>query len=526
MSQLRVEVDGVLGLVPQSWPPGPVRVAAVLPSSVLASKIGVGDELLKVNDANVCDLDRSALARELSRRPLSLEIKRFSSLNRECSSETIDVQVGVSDGAVGFCPRDWHSKPIVVGAVLPNQAAAAKGVREGDVLVLVDGQQASSMTAAELATALSRRPISIRFQRSFDGNETARGDPFLASLDDPPPARTGACAAAADADVRSGRDGSELLPSEPSEVAAATAKQIVEDTSAASAEAGSLSASPRRPPKPRRPVKVRSQQEPQEQRELTDASTRRPPQPAKPPAKPAKSQAPREALEGGAQTEAPLTAEKGVQRDIEPQDLEELQPLSAANAHVVPLEQEEEEEEEEAQASGQDVDETAAAAPASNPEAADLPALLRPPSILEPQPDMPPLRPRDLSLSLRRQSPEPFKFRELPPPPRAPPALWAEPRHLGDVPVANSRSQRSSMLLKELPPPDRPPLPVETAWARVSEKGGSGSKRKHNFCLALLVSSGSTHFECMGFVFATFFCLSLRTARKRSCSFGAMCPKI
>ncbi|CAE7277327.1 unnamed protein product [Symbiodinium sp. CCMP2592] len=474
---VRVEVDGVLGLVPHSWPPGPVRVAAVLPSSVLASKIGVGDELLKVNDTNVCDLDRSALARELSRRPLSLEIKRFSSLNRECSSETIDVQVGVSDGAVGFCPRDWHSKPMVVGAVLPNQAAAAKGVREGDVLVLVDGQQASAMTAAELATALSRRPISIRFQRSFDENETARGDPFLASLDDPPPARTGAFAAAADADARNGRDGRELLlPSETSEVASATAKQIVEDTSAASAEAGLLSASPRRPPKPRRPVKVRSQPEQpqgQEQRQLADASTRRPPQPVKPATKPAKSQAPREALEGGTQTEAPLTAEKGVQRDIEPQDLQELpQPLSAANAHVVPLEQEEEkeEEEEEAQASGQGVDETAAAAgPASNnPEVADLPALLRPPSILEPQPDMPPLRPRDLSLSLRRQSPEPFKFRELPPPPRAPPALWAEPRDLGEIAVANSRSQRPS-ILKELPPPDRPPLPVEVAWAREEE---------------------------------------------------------
>ena len=82
VERVHVEVDGVLGLVPQSWPPGPVHVAAVLPSSVLASRIGVGDELVKVNDANVCDLDRSALARELSRRPLSLEIKRFASLPR------------------------------------------------------------------------------------------------------------------------------------------------------------------------------------------------------------------------------------------------------------------------------------------------------------------------------------------------------------------------------------------------------------------------------------------------------------
>lgn len=218
----------------------------------------------------MCDLDRSALARELSRRPLSLEIKRFASLPRECFSETIDVQVGVSDGAVGFCPRDWHSKPIVVGAVLPNQAAAAKGVREGDVLVLVDGQQANSMTAAELATALSRRPISIRFQR-LDGSETARGDQFLASLDDAPPPRTFASAAAADADAGGGRDGRELLPSQ---IATATAKE------------GTESAAPRRPPKPRRPVKLRSKQEPQpqqaEQRELADAPTRRPPQPAKP----------------------------------------------------------------------------------------------------------------------------------------------------------------------------------------------------------------------------------------------------
>ncbi|CAE6972419.1 unnamed protein product [Symbiodinium sp. CCMP2456] len=470
VEHVHVEVDGVLGLVPQSWPPGPVHVAAVLPSSVLAARIGVGDELVKVNDANVCDLDRSALARELSRRPLSLEIKRFSSLPRECLSETIDVQVGVSDGAVGFCPRDWHSKPIVVGAVLPNQAAAAKGVREGDVLVLVDGQHASSMTAAELATALSRRPISLRFQR-HDGSETARGDPFLASLDDAPPPRTGASAAALDADARSGRDGRELLPSQ---IATATAKEGVEVTSAASAEAGSLSAaSPRRPPKPRRPVKVRSHQEPQtaEETELTE-STRRPPQPAKPATKPAKSEAPPEAREGGTQTEAPMTADKGVQPDIEPQDLEELpQPLSAESAHVVPPE-EQEEAHSEARASDQDVDETAAAAPS-----ADLPALLRPPTIPEPQPDMPPLRPRDFS---RRRSTEPFKFRELPPPPRAPPALWDEPsahlRDFGDlenIAVANPQSLRPSML-KELPPPDRPPLPVETEaelqlWRHVPE---------------------------------------------------------
>ncbi|CAE7920210.1 unnamed protein product [Symbiodinium sp. KB8] len=453
VERVHVEVDGVLGLVPQSWPPGPVHVAAVLPSSVLASRIGVGDELVKVNDANVCDLDRSALARELSRRPLSLEIKRFASLPRECFSETIDVQVGVSDGAVGFCPRDWHSKPIVVGAVLPNQAAAAKGVREGDVLVLVDGQQANSMTAAELATALSRRPISIRFQR-LDGSETARGDQFLASLDAAPPPRTGASAAAADADAGGGRDERELLPSP---IATATAKEGTEV---------SESAAPRRPPKPRRPVKLRSKQEPQpqqEQRELTE-STRRPPQPAKPATKPAKSEAPREAREGGTQTEVTMTADKGVQPDIEPQDLEELaQPLSAESAHVVSFE-EEEEAHSEAQACDQDVDEVAAAA------SADLPALLRPPSIPEPQPDMPPLRPRDFN---RTPSPEPFKFRELPPP-RAPPALWDEPSgDLENIAVAKPRSLRPSML-KELPPPDRPPLPVETEaelrlWRHVPE---------------------------------------------------------
>ena len=367
--------------------------------------------------------------------------------------------MGVSDGAVGFCPRDWNSKPIVVGAVLPNQAAAAKGVREGDVLVLVDGQQANSMTAAELATALSRRPISIRFQR-LDGSETSRGDQFLASLDDAPPPRTGASAAAADADARGGRDGRELLPSQ---IATATAKEGIEVTSAASAEAGSLSAAaPRRPPKPRRPVKVRSNQEPQqaEQRELTE-STRRPPQPAKPATKPAKSEAPREAREGGTQTEVTMTADKGVQPDIEPQDLEEPpQPLSAESAHVVSFE--EEEAHSEAQACDQDVDEVAAAA------SADLPALLRPPSIPEPQHDMPPLRPRDFN---RPPSPEPFKFRELPPP-RAPPALWDEPSgDLENIAVAKPRSLRPSML-KELPPPDRPPLPVETARARVSEKGG------------------------------------------------------
>ena len=52
---IRVETDGVLGLVPHSWPPGPVRVAAVLPTSSVASKISIGDELLLVARMHFAD---------------------------------------------------------------------------------------------------------------------------------------------------------------------------------------------------------------------------------------------------------------------------------------------------------------------------------------------------------------------------------------------------------------------------------------------------------------------------------------
>ena len=432
---IRVEVNGVLGLVPYSWPPGPVRIAAVLPSSVVASEIGVGDELLMVNDVKVCELDRPALARELSRRPLFLEVKRHLP---HASCETIDVQVQVSDGAIGFCPRDWHSEPIVVGAVLPNQVAATKGVREGDVLVLIDGQPARSM---ELAAALSRRPVSLRFRRSCAGKgfpdclEEMAGESFLAPLGPPQHSVTDA----PPADVRP------QLPS-PASVNSAVAE---------AAEVPQGLGSDRRPPKPRRPTKGNSRKGPD------DLGTRRPPQPDKPfrLAKEAKpEEKPREARDGGTQTdvvEAPEveTAEKGIQLDVIADPLEQL-----------PLEEPEQEHSQLAvvQASSCHTDEAPVAAVAGTNH--DLPRQLRPPAISEPHPDMPPLRPRDRRTQEHHRPA--FRFFQLPPP-EAPPAL-------DDIELRQARfgaisAFRRPSELRELPPPRRPPdVPCEPVSAPLS----------------------------------------------------------
>lgn len=50
----------------------------------------------------------------------------------------IDVQVDAA-GALGFFPKKWPPGPVVVGAVLPGKIADDHGVREGDLLWLVEG---------------------------------------------------------------------------------------------------------------------------------------------------------------------------------------------------------------------------------------------------------------------------------------------------------------------------------------------------------------------------------------------------
>ena len=153
---------GLLGLVPDSWPPGCVKIAAILPDSQAEQhKLCVGDELRSINGNQVEELDHRKMALELAKRPLKLMIHR----PKEPPSLVIDVEVDVNAGAMGFFPKQWPPGPVVVGAVLPKKIADTHGVREGDLLWLVAEQQASLMSPAELTKALSQRPVSLRFVR-------------------------------------------------------------------------------------------------------------------------------------------------------------------------------------------------------------------------------------------------------------------------------------------------------------------------------------------------------------------------
>ncbi|CAJ1407922.1 unnamed protein product [Effrenium voratum] len=162
--EVEVSAEGrVLGLVPEAWPPGPVRVAAVLANSVAAENdIRVGDELAMVNGLFVSSLDHHSLARELSNRPLRLLLQRHAQPD---GCMIIDVRAGPDDGAIGFFPKNWPPGPVVVGAVLPSNLAARNGVQEGDLLWLVEGKQAALMSSADLTKSLSQRPLSLRFLR-------------------------------------------------------------------------------------------------------------------------------------------------------------------------------------------------------------------------------------------------------------------------------------------------------------------------------------------------------------------------
>lgn len=162
---------GLLGLVPDSWPPGCVKIAAVLPDSQAEQhKLCVGDELRSINGHEVEELDHRRMALELAKRPLKLMIHR----PKEPPSLVIDVEVDVNAGAMGFFPKQWPPGPVVVGAVLPKKIADTHGVREGDLLWLVAEQQASLMSPAELTKALSQRPVSLRFVRGDSATIVAR----------------------------------------------------------------------------------------------------------------------------------------------------------------------------------------------------------------------------------------------------------------------------------------------------------------------------------------------------------------
>eukprot|EP00435_Cladocopium_sp_Y103_P033266 s1411_g8.t1 len=173
--EIQSDDGGLLGLVPDSWPPGPVRIAAVLPDSQAAKhQLRVGDELRCINGTSVESLEHRSMALELAKRPLTLQIHRPSS-----KSVVIDVQVDADAGALGFFPKHWPPGPVVVGAVLPKKIADDHGVREGaldsfsdswgwmefNLLWLVGGAQASLMSPATLTKALAQRPQTLRFVR-------------------------------------------------------------------------------------------------------------------------------------------------------------------------------------------------------------------------------------------------------------------------------------------------------------------------------------------------------------------------
>ncbi|CAK9095174.1 unnamed protein product [Durusdinium trenchii] len=172
--EVEIENGGLLGFVPRSWPPGPVILAAVLPESLAAQhELRRGDELRSVNGRQASSLDRSSLALELAKRPLSLRLHRNETVIDEV---VIDVHIGVDDGAVGFLPKQWPPGPVVVGTVMPHKVVAQHGVQEGDVLKLVANQKASLMSSADLTKVLSQRPLSLRFVRGMDLSDGPLGE--------------------------------------------------------------------------------------------------------------------------------------------------------------------------------------------------------------------------------------------------------------------------------------------------------------------------------------------------------------
>lgn len=178
--EIQSDDGGLLGLVPDSWPPGPVRIAAVLPDSQAAKhQLRVGDELRCINGTSVAALEHRSMALELAKRPLTLQIHRPSS-----KSVIIDVHVDADAGALGFFPKHWPPGPVVVGAVLPKKIADEHGVKEGDLLWLVGGAQASLMSPAELTKSLAQRPQQLRFVRGDSSKvamEISKASNLLAS---------------------------------------------------------------------------------------------------------------------------------------------------------------------------------------------------------------------------------------------------------------------------------------------------------------------------------------------------------
>ena len=278
------------------------------------------------------------------------------------------------------------------------------------------------------------------------------GDEFLASLKEPAQQPPAGHAPAPD-------EGREASKAEHAQALQESGSEPPDMTTKSTESGVKTEGGQRRPPKPRPPTKIRKE------RVEAESQPRRPPQPAKP----TKVSRPREAREGGTQTDAPQieTAEKGIQLDLElPAPLASSEAVGAVVEELVDAESD--------AAEGHCPESFEPDSPDTAPS--DGSSMCPPPALIEPQQDMPPLRVRDTRRDrhdLRPQKDVRY-FQELPPP-EAPPALYdpyTEIEHFGmqsfGVPrMAHSARPGRALLFRELPPPCRPPLPEELALASV-----------------------------------------------------------
>ncbi|CAE7342012.1 unnamed protein product, partial [Symbiodinium sp. KB8] len=174
--------DEVLGLVPETWPPQAVFLAAAVPGSLAprfghAARRGVrrGDELCGVNGRLVRSFEVAEdLARELRKRPTLLTFQRSSDDVQGAGGasrpllgqlKTVDLAFGPNQATLGLIPETWPPGPVQLGAVVPGSPASRAGTQVGDILLMVNDMQAALLSPEDLSCLLRQRPVSIRLLR-------------------------------------------------------------------------------------------------------------------------------------------------------------------------------------------------------------------------------------------------------------------------------------------------------------------------------------------------------------------------
>jgi len=167
--------QGRLGVVFHDLPPGYLQVTGIMPDS-WAAEVGlhIGDLVSAVNGEDLQRVEAERFKELLQMRPVRLLVEPRMPNYQEFTADVGDTSLGM----LFERPPPGH---VGVSAVADPGWALSVGVEPGDILVALNDEDLSNLSAESFEALLKERPLKLCFELCSEGSDTAEG--FVAGED-------------------------------------------------------------------------------------------------------------------------------------------------------------------------------------------------------------------------------------------------------------------------------------------------------------------------------------------------------